>query len=176
MAIFDNLKENSLLEHTHESLNTDNYRAILQKDGNFVIFDSKGTIVFDAKACKNGINNTKDYVVEYNSTSGNSYRKWNSGYLEVWKSASFTTAIQKQWGGDWCICGQQSGLEYPVPFIESPTVIMDVKTADTSNSYVIVIKSTDGTKTHTPSFALARQGTAESAKYGLQVYAAGRWK
>ena len=177
-AELDEIKEsvNELEEHEHEALYKDGYRAVLQSDGNFGVYDSENNVLFNANASHKIATESQDYVVESGVYSDNQYRKWKSGFLEVWTGKGVTVPISNSWGSGWYLSTEQSGLPYPVAFIEAPIVIMDLKTADGSQSYATIIKFTDGTVTHTPSFVLARQGTANSAKYGVQVYAAGRWK
>lgn len=61
----------------------------------------------------------QDYIVEQGTKDGWTYRKWNSGIGECWKTISYTTTVTGAWGGLY-----QSGYiarqNYPFAFVEKP--------------------------------------------------------
>lgn len=113
-------------------------------------------------------NNCLDYIVAQETTpDGWTYRKWNSGIAECWKTQSGSIAITTAFGT--LYYGTISSVSYPFAFTDIPTVSVDL---DASNSWCNKRQSS-ATETGII-YALSPVNITED--YKLNIIAKGRWK
>ena len=141
----------------HEGVVDINWQLKISGDGDSVI--EEGTI--------SGTGTTKD---------GWTYRKWDSGIMECWKTVTYTTDITNQWGGIYISPIATERQSYPVPFISKPVENVSVQ----GNAPVMLITASTGNGVN-GAWASARYhvccpGSQESLEYYLSFHVIGRWK
>lgn len=71
-----------------------------------------------------------DCVVEQGEKDGWTYRKWDSGVAECWKTQTFTTTINTQFGS--LYCGNASArISYPFAFTQKPVENVTLQSGST---------------------------------------------
>lgn len=66
-----------------------------------------------------------DSVIEQGVTNGWTYRKWDSGVAECWKTVEHSTTVATAWGGMY-VGNAVARQTYPFSFIEKPVEIVSV--------------------------------------------------
>lgn len=78
-----------------------------------------GDLTIRGNVISTGAGSANDYIVEQGTKDGWTYRKWNSGIGECWKTISYTTTVTGVWGSLY-----QSGYiarqNYPFSFTDKP--------------------------------------------------------
>ena len=87
--------------------------------GNNVEIYSKGTINCKSPLAIKGVE-MKDFVVEQGTSDGWTYRKWNSGVAECWKTVTHKTAISSTWGSFYVGNTKFPRQSYPLTFTSKP--------------------------------------------------------
>lgn len=139
------------------------------------VFDWSGEdFNFNVPVSINGV--TLDYIVEQGTANGWTYRKWNSGKGECWKTLTHTTAINTAWGN--LYCGTATARQsYPFVFTAKPVETATLQSA--SNAAMLMAES--GSNGVNGAYASAcynfvRPNSASSATFYLSLYAFGNWK
>lgn len=117
-----------------------------------------------------------DYVIDHGIALNWIYRKWNSGILEQWRTASTTIGKWNTWGGKLYESGNYLQLAFGINFIGSPpTVIASIFGAELG-----AMLEAEGTATITQTgkyYAVRPDSSpATTLAWGIMVHAIGRWK
>ena len=117
-------------------------------------------------------------IVEQDTYSGWTYRKWTDGTAECWKNLTIDNVnISNSFAGGWYASGnlESTNLTFPFTFKEQPSVT--VSTLPTGTSWAIVFPgSTAGNTTQTGSFQLLGTSSTTAKSYILSYQVKGRWK
>lgn len=118
-----------------------------------------------------------DFVVEHGSLLNWQYRKWNSGILEQWRTATTTVGKWNVWGAASIYeSGNFLQLAFGVTFVGSPPVVV----ASFAGAKLGAMLETDGfpTISQTGKYYAVRpdNSPATTLSWGVMVYAIGRWK
>ena len=113
----------------------------------------------------------QEFIVEQGTTDdGWRYRKWNSGLAECWARIEGIAEVKTMWPNQSSLYyGLIGGFSYPIPFLEKPTVSVDLDAQDSwCNKYA-------STNTETGNI-YAVGPVSKSESYTLNIIAIGRWK
>ena len=135
------------------------------------IHDAYSTSSTDTYSC-NYING----IVESGSNANGTWTKWADGTMIVNKTIRGTANITSAWGS--LFISQEINLgNYPVAFIERPTVVVSPQT-QTGTQYMLAGQggSGYGTETNAGNVALIRPNSRTSVAYVLDIIAKGKWK
>lgn len=142
--------------------------------GKIAEFEGVFDIAFKVKF-SGGVDGLGDFVIEQGELNGWSYRKWNSGKGECWKTLVHNTAVNTQWGSVY----MSSAIErqnYPFPFIGKPVENVTAQ----GNSPVWIMISSNGSGVNgayaSAVYHLCCPGSYASAEYYISYYCVGRWK
>lgn len=117
-----------------------------------------------------------DFVIEQGVLNGWTYRKWNSGTGECWKSLTHNTEVNNLWGSIYISPTAVERQSYPFPFIGKPVENMTVQ----GNKPVMVILASGGNGVNgayqSARYHLCSPGSHDSADYYLSYYCIGKWK
>ena len=116
-------------------------------------------------------------LIESGNSDGWTYRKWDDGIAECWKTLSVSTAISNSSNAGWYSSGElsQTNLVLPFTFIERPTVTTGVM--PTGQTWAIIFPSnTGGSTTRTGSYQLNSMSSFTSKTYQISYQVKGRWK
>lgn len=111
----------------------------------------------------------KDYIKEQGTASGWSYRKWNSGIYECWRTISTSPNINTAWGNQYC--GIVSAINYPVTFSEKPEEVVTLGT--TQDFWGMLSPNGDNTKAVSRSYAIIRPNRSSDTRYSMTYYVKG---
>lgn len=116
-----------------------------------------------------------DFVIEQGELNGWTYRKWNSGAGECWKTLVYNTAVNTQWGGIY-MSSAIARQNYPFPFIGKP--VENVTAQGNSPVWIMVSSNGNGVNGAYASavYHLCCPGSYASAEYYISYYCTGRWK
>lgn len=140
------------------------------------------TALDEAKAYADSAVTGTDYVVEQNSNTFWTWRKWNSGIAELWAVSGIDQiAITSAWGsmyyGTWMnLASNVEARKYPFAFITAPSVSATYSGGSSDAWLVSVFKSSDDPLTSAPAYALARPTTATILTPRISYYVSGRYK
>lgn len=154
--------------------------SLLKKDGKIVgmavgkVAEEEG--VFDI-GWKVKFSGGGDVVVEQGEKDGWTYRKWQSGTAECWKTLTHKTAITTGWGSFYhgTATSRQS---YPFSFVDKPTEQVSL----TAGSYQAIIfpeKNGNGVNGAVASacYNVARPSAIDSqVEFYISFYVVGKWK
>ena len=117
-------------------------------------------------------------IVEQDTYSGWTYRKWTDGTAECWRNLTIDNVnISTSSAGGWYGSGnlESTNLTFPFTFKELPSVT--VSTMPTGTSWAIVFPgSTAGSTTQTGSFQLLGTSSTTAKSYILSYQVKGRWE
>lgn len=117
-----------------------------------------------------------DYVIDHGIALNWIYRKWNSGILEQWRTASTTIGKWNTWGGKLYESGNYLQLAFGINFIGSPPTVI----ASFFGAELGAMLETEGTATITQTgkyYAVRPDSSpATTLAWGIMVHAIGRWK
>lgn len=119
-----------------------------------------------------------DYIVEQGTTSGWTYRKWNSGIAECWKAQTLYTAFNTTWGSMYQSDSALTAQNYPLTFKERPVENVNISGGDGYAAWIYATNATAGnstTKTGTYKLCRPTNVTASSYFY-INIYVRGRYK
>lgn len=135
------------------------------------IHDAYSTSATDTYSC-NYING----IVESGSNANGNWTKWADGTMIIDKIVSGTTDVTTAWGNLYVSKNINLG-NFPVPFIEIPTVIVSPQT-QTGTQYMLIGQggSGYGTETNAGNVQLVRPNSRTGLAYRLEVMAKGKWK
>jgi hypothetical protein len=118
-----------------------------------------------------------DFVVEQGTKDGWTYRKWNSGLGECWKTLTHQTAITTAWGS-WYHGTATSRQNYPFGFAAKPKEIASL----TAGSYQAILfpeKEGNGVNGSSASacYNVCRPSSITTTmEFYISLYVSGRWK
>lgn len=125
-----------------------------------------------------------DYIVEQGEAGRWKYEKWNSGKMECWGTFgvnSLTTSTQ--WGtlytGTWMHTdNNKNARQYPVPFVEEPTVSATLTVSSGANGWLMTnFENNIGTlSTHAPAYQVVRTTNATITSPRIHYHVVGKWK
>ena len=108
---------------------------------------------------------------------GWTYQKWISGVATCFIILDFTTAIQTAVGNGafYKNTSDLSAVEYPFPFIQTPSEVASVQTP---GNLVWIAGAKDGANspTHTASYTLLSSDKLNAATYKISLQVSGLWK
>ena len=135
------------------------------------IHDSYSTSTTDTYSC-NYING----IVESGSNANGSWTKWADGTMIINKIILGTANITNAWGSLYISADINLG-DFPVAFIERPTIIVSPQT-QTGTQYMLAGHGGkgNGTETNAGHVALVRPNSRTGLAYQLEVIAKGKWK
>ena len=115
-------------------------------------------------------------IVESGSNTNGSWTKWADGTMIINKTVLGTANITNAWGSLYISADINLG-NFPVAFIERPTVVVSPQT-QTGTQYMLAGQGTSGygTETNAGNVALVRPNSRTSVAYRLEVIAKGKWK
>lgn len=118
----------------------------------------------------------QDYIVAQGVTNDWTYRKWNSGIMECWKSLLYATTVDNKWGSLYLSPTATARQSFPYPFIYGP--VENVTVSATNPVWVITASNGEGVG---GTYASARYhvcspGSYAEAAYWLKFYVIGYWK
>ena len=117
-----------------------------------------------------------EYVVEQGEANGWTYRKWNSGVGECWKTLVHNTAISTQWGSIYMSPAIER-QSYPFPFINKP--VENVTAQGNAPVWVMISSNGNGVNGAYGSavYHLCSPGSyTASAEFYISYYCIGKWK
>ena len=125
-----------------------------------------------------GVSVADKLYIEGSSTVGDtvwSYRKWNSGILEIWGKYSHAVSDSYHTWGSWYAYDVPSMGAYPISFIALHSTVVNF--GSNVNIGMIGVKANANPLTNAPEGLLVRptQGGVETRIYG-DLYAKGTWK
>lgn len=114
--------------------------------------------------------------VESGSNTNGSWTKWADGTMIINKTVLGTANITNAWGSLYISADINLG-DFPVPFIEIPTIVVSPQT-QTGTQYMLIGQggSGYGTETNAGNVALVRPNSRTDVAYRLEVIAKGKWK
>lgn len=118
-------------------------------------------------------NPVADYVVEQGSSGIWIYRKWASGIAECWGVSDIMTQTTST---DWNVMTSNVStpqIAYPFTFKNLPVVSPSVHVHD-ANFWLVTFS--DGTKTQTPGYQIARGKSTTTVSFKIGFYVFGQWK
>ncbi len=117
-----------------------------------------------------------DYIVEQGTSGIWTYRKWNSGIMECWKTLVYKTAINNQWGSLYLSPTATERQSYPFPFIKKP--IEQVSVQANQPAWVISASNGEGVNGTYASgrYHLCSPGSYASVEHYMSYYVIGYWK
>ena len=111
-----------------------------------------------------------DFVTEQGASGDWTFRKWNSGTAECWRTISGNINKYTTWNG---MHGYTGSAQFPSGFFtQSPNVQYQV---DIGTGFTMSAQGASSTKDTFNWLALASDGDA-NVKYSIDVYAIGKWK
>ena len=115
-------------------------------------------------------------IVESGSNANGSWTKWADGTMIINKTVLGTANITNAWGSLYISNDINLG-DFPVAFIEKPTVVVSPQT-QTGTQYMLTGQGTSGygTETNAGNVALVRPNSRTGVDYRLEVMAKGKWK
>lgn len=116
-----------------------------------------------------------DYVTELGSTTNWTYRKWNSGWVECWRTLSISGYSCNTAVGNWYRTAILTSVPYPVTFDYAPYLQMFFET-DTGTGGIVWPAGTDSddnptTRPH--KFYIIRMASSDSISGKVHFYASG---
>lgn len=135
------------------------------------IHDAYSTSTADTYSC-----NYLNGIVESDSNANGTWTKFIDGTMIINKTIRGTIDITGAWGSLF-ISGNVNLGDYPVAFIERPTVIVSPQT-QTGTQYMLVGQggSGDANKTNAGNVSLVRPNSRTGVEYVLDIIAKGKWK
>lgn len=153
------------------------YGSIRFKGYDFLGFDNRtslprGTWDF-SNATVTGIG--ADYVTEQGTSSGWTYRKWNSGVAECWRTeTAYNVAVTNQWGNIYVSNAATFGSKaYPFRFTSAPSV--QVSPENANGDWWVATKA-GGNASTSPGYQVCRGTQNSSMPCTAHFYVVGRWK
>lgn len=141
------------------------------------VFDwGQNDFAFHVPVSINGV--VLDYIVEQGIKNGWTYRKWQSGIAECWKTVSFTSTLDALWGSGIYSSGKTARQTYPFAFAEKPTETAALLSSNYS-VWLYVDNSGDGVNTTTQSArygALRPSAVSTEGTFYIELTVKGRWK
>ena len=127
-------------------------------------------------ATKKYVDDSINGIVESGSNTNGSWTKWADGTMIINKTVLGTANITKAWGSLYISNDINLG-DFPVAFIEKPTVVVSPQT-QTGTQYMLTGQGTSGygTETNAGNVALVRPNSRTGVDYRLEVMAKGKWK
>lgn len=129
------------------------------------------------------INHTNlDYVVEYGEKYTWTYRKWDSGIAECWRTVYITAQLNEPWGSLYVMENPTGSYSYPFIFVDTPSENVTLTSASNqkNNSYQAwICTSSEHTQTNeaTAKYQIARATPiTEECSYRIHYYVIGKWK
>ena len=115
-------------------------------------------------------------IVESGSNANGSWTKWADGTMIINKTVLGTANITNAWGSLYISADINLG-DFPVAFIEMPTIVVSPQT-QTGTQYMLIGQggSGYGTETSAGNVALVRPNSRTDVAYRLEVIAKGKWK
>ena len=115
-------------------------------------------------------------IVESGSNANGSWTKWADGTMIINKTVLGTANITNAWGSLYISADINLG-DFPVAFIEMPTIVVSPQT-QTGTQYMLIGQggSGYGTETNAGNVALVRPNSRTDVAYRLEVIAKGKWK
>ena len=111
-----------------------------------------------------------DFITAQGASGDWTYRKWNSGIAECWRTISGTITKYTTWNN---MHGYQGSAQFPSGFFtQDPNVQYQV---DIGTGFTMPAQGASSTKDKFNWLALASDGTA-NVSYKIDVYAVGKWK
>lgn len=135
------------------------------------VFDIKYKVKFTGGIYPNG-----DYVEEHGVTDGWTWRKWNSGEAECWKTFKHSTAVSTAWGSFYSGTAT-TRQDYPFGFTEKPTEIASL-TAGTYQGILFPEKNGNGVNGTYQSacYNICRPSSVDISEFYISLYVKGKWK
>lgn len=148
-----------------------------QNNGTLYIITDEETTAADIPYSA-GVSVADKLYIEGSSTVGDtvwSYRKWNSGILEIWGKYSHAVSDSYHTWGSWYAYDVPSMGAYPISFIALHSTVVNF--GSNVNIGMIGVKANANPLTNAPEGLLVRptQGGVETRIYG-DLYAKGTWK
>ena len=127
-------------------------------------------------ATKKYVDDSINGIVESGSNTNGSWTKWADGTMIINKTVLGTANITNAWGSLYISNDINLG-DFPVAFIEKPTVVVSPQT-QTGTQYMLTGQGTSGygTETNAGNVALVRPNSRTGVDYRLEVMAKGKWK
>lgn len=125
------------------------------------------------------IGDTSDYITEQGTSGGWSYRKWNSGYAECWRSETISGMACNTAVGSWYRTSKIQNSAYPFTFAETPNVNMFFETdAGTGGLVWSAGTASDVTddKTQAHQYYIIRMASSNSISGRVHIQVKGKWK
>ena len=125
----------------------------------------------------NTVNGLSDKVVESGTSDGWTYRKWDSGLAECWKTVTHSTTVATAWGGMY-VGNAVARQNYPFSFIEKPVEIVSI-TSGSKMGFLYPEQSGYGVNgtSATAMYNVASLSSYTSAvTYYFNYHVMGRWK
>ena len=150
--------------------------------GNALVYDGtewvNDTLAAADSPYSAGVSVADKLYIEGSSTVGDtvwSYRKWNSGILEIWGKYSHAVSDSYHTWGSWYAYDVPSMGAYPISFIALHSTVVNF--GSNVNIGMIGVKANANPLTNAPEGLLVRptQGGVETHIYG-DLYAKGTWK
>lgn len=125
-----------------------------------------------------------DYIVEQGEAGKWKYEKWNSGKMECWGTfGTSSLRTSTQWGtlytGTWMNSDtNKNARQYPVPFVEEPTVSATLTVPNGANGWLMTnFENNIGTlSTHAPAYQVVRTTDATIDNPRIHYHVVGKWK
>lgn len=116
----------------------------------------------------------KDFIIDQGTSGDWMYRKWKSGFCELWLSKTINTTITNAWGNLYT-SGQLSSTDVNFPFTFAAVPIVNVSLAPNgSSAFIIASENSHGSTTSTGLYKLARgSASSSSLAYKINYYVMG---
>lgn len=130
-----------------------------------------GITFYDANNTQTGRigSDCKDYIKEQGTARGWSYRKWNSGIYECWRTISTSPNINTAWGNQYY--GIVSSIDYPVTFTARPYEVATLGT--TQDFWGMLSANSDNSNIASRSYAVIRPNRSTDTRYSMTYYVKG---
>lgn len=130
---------------------------------------------FNVPVSINGV--VLDYIIEQGTKDGWSYRKWNSGKAECWKTVTLNTTINNNWGSMYMGTATQR-QSYPFTFKVKPTENATLQCKSIA-ALLMTMHGGNGvndTQTTASYNVFSPSNTDTSAEFYISFYVSGNWK
>ena len=114
-----------------------------------------------------------DYIVEQGTNDGWTYRKWNSGLMEMWGSVSGNAEVTLEWANVYR-CASQINKAYPISFVEVPNVTIGLESP--AGTWYCIMTNGQGFMKATPMYMLMSASSQNAVYYKINFYVTGKWK
>ena len=116
-----------------------------------------------------------DYVIENGASGIWNWRKWNSGFMELWGQSNISCNITTAWGSLYT-SGAIAGPDFPFTFAQVPKVIRTIETTNAGGIMMAPGGSNVATVSNPGAYEIARGTSVSGAVLKIDYYVVGYWK